>query len=218
MATQEEIENKWKLAQKTSLWRRTLGSTDAHVAPLRDSFLDARKNAEFLLDKIRYDFENLTVHDITHVDSLWNVADTIIGKDYPINPLEGYVLGIAFLIHDAALSYDAVGGKDKLRATIEWKDAYADGPGEKDEEEFKKDCDFAAIRALHARYAEDILNKKFERDNTTTFYIIGNDEYRTQFGDMIGKIAASHHWSIDDVESNLEIQKIRLRVFLAIGK
>jgi fido (protein-threonine AMPylation protein) len=192
--------------QDTSLWKRTLGKDDKNVEPLRESFLDARKNAEFLLDKIRKDFPNLTVHDITHVDSLWNVADTIIGKDYPINPLEGYVLGIAFLIHDAALSYDAVGGKDKLRDTIEWKDAYADGSGDKDEEDFKKECDFAAIRALHARYAEDILNQKFERDNTTTFYIIGNDEYRTQFSDMIGKIAASHHWSIDEVESNLENQ------------
>jgi fido (protein-threonine AMPylation protein) len=206
MATQEEIKKKWELAQRTSLWKRTLGSPDEDVRPLRESFLDARKNAIFLLDKIRKDFPNLTVHDITHVDSLWNVADTIIGEDYPINPLEGYILGVAFLIHDAVLSYDAVGGKDKLRDTIEWKDAYADGPGDKDEEEFKKECDFAAIRILHAKYAEDILNKKFERDNTTTFYIIDNDEYRAQFGDMIGKIAASHHWCIDEVESRLDIQ------------
>lgn len=205
MATKEEIEKKWKLAQNTSLWKRTLGSTDEFVTPLRKSFLDARENAIFLLEKIRKDFPNLTVHDITHVDSLWNVADTIIGKDYPINPLEGYILGIAFLIHDAALSYDASGGKDKLRNTIEWKDAFADNPGDKDDEEFKKECDFVTIRALHARYAEDILNKKFEKDNTTTFYIIDNDEYRTQFEDMIGKIAASHHWSIDDV-SKLDTQ------------
>ena len=192
--------------QDTSLWKRTLGSNSKDVKPLRESFLDARRNADFLLRKIRMDFPNLTVHDITHVDSLWNVANTIIGEDYPINPLEGYVLGISFLIHDAALSYDAVGGKDKLRDTIEWKDAYADGPGDKDDEEFKKECDFAAIRILHAKYAEEILSKEFEKDNTTTFYIIDNDEYRTQFGDMIGKIAASHHWSIDEVESKLDIQ------------
>lgn len=206
MVTQEEVTMKWEQAQRTSLWKRTLGSADEFVKPFRESYLDARENAIFLLDKIRNDFPNLTVHDISHVDSLWNVANTIIGEDYPINPLEGYVLGIAFLIHDAALSYDAVGGKAKLRETVQWKDAYADGPGDKDEEDFKKECDFAAIRALHAKYAEDILNKKFERDNTTTFYIIDNDEYRTQFGDMIGKIAASHHWSIDEVESKLDIQ------------
>lgn len=192
--------------QDTSLWKRTLGLYDSNVEPLRNSFLRAREHAEFLLGKIRNDFPNLTVHDITHVDSLWNVADTIIGPDYRINPLEGYILGIAFLIHDAALSYNTVGGIDKLRESIQWKDAFADGPGDKNEEEFKKECDFDAIRALHAKYAEDIPTQVYKNDNGSTFYIIENDDYRTYFGELIGKIAASHHWSIDDVESKLEPQ------------
>lgn len=196
----------WRRAQQTSLWKRTLGSDDEDVKPLRDSFLDARENAAFLLDKIRVDFPNLTVHDITHVDSLWNIADVIIGRNYPINPLEGYILGIAFLIHDAALSYAAVGSIDKLRNTVEWKDAYADDPSEKDEEEFKKECDFVAIRVLHARYAEDIPTQIYKKDNGTTFYIIENDDYRTYLGKLIGSIAASHHWDIDDVKLELETQ------------
>lgn len=192
--------------QDTSLWKRTLGKKDKNVTPLRKSFLDARKNAEFLLGKIRKDFPNLTVHDITHVDSLWNVADTIIGNKYPINPLEAYILGIAFLIHDAALSYDTVGGMNKLQKAIEWQDAYADGPGDKDEAEFEKECDFAAIRAIHAKEAEKILFQLFTKDNGTTFYIIDNDSYRNHFGSLIGKIAASHHWDIDKVESELKKQ------------
>ena len=196
----------WKRAQQTSLWKRTLGSDDEDVKPLRESFLDARKNAAFLLDKIRPDFPYLTIHDITHVDSLWSVADTIIGENYPINPLEGYVLGIAFLIHDAALSYDAVGGKDKLRAKLEWKDAYADGPCDKDEEEFKKECDFTAIRAIHAREAKEILGKTFSSADIPSFHIIKKASYRQSLGEIIGKIAASHHWSIDDIESKLEVQ------------
>lgn len=189
-----------------SLWKNTLGIDDENVRPLRESYLLARENAGYLLSKIRQDFPNLTVHDITHVDSLWNVADTIIGPNYPINPLEGYILGIAFLIHDAALSYDAVGGIDRLRETIEWKDAYADGPGETDEDEFKKECDFAAIRTIHAREAESILSKSFTKDNGSTFFIIENESYRTHFGALIGKIAASHHWDIDKVESELKRQ------------
>lgn len=191
--------------QSTSLWKRTLGLDNENVKPLRDSFLGAHENAEFLLAKIRKDFPNLTVHDISHVDSLWNVADTIIGEDYLINPLEGYVLGISFLIHDAALSYETVGGIDELRNTVEWKDAYADGANGKDEEIFKKECDFTAIRALHAREAEIILSKIFTKDNGTTFYIIDNDSLRRHYGELIGKIAASHHWDIDDV-SSLELQ------------
>lgn len=191
--------------QSTSLWKRTLGLDNENVKPLRDSFLGAHENAEFLLAKIRKDFPNLTVHDISHVDSLWNVADTIIGEDYLINPLEGYILGISFLIHDAALSYETIGGIDKLRNTVEWKDVYADGANGKDEEIFKKECDFTAIRALHAREAESILSKIFTKDNGTTFYIIDDDSLRRHYGELIGKIAASHHWDIDDV-SSLELQ------------
>lgn len=196
----------WKNAQATSLWKRTLGSNKKEVKNLRESFLKARENAAILLDKIRYDFPKLTIHDITHVDSLWNVADTIIGKDYPINPLEGYILGIAFLIHDAALSYDAVGGKEALRATTEWKDAHAYKDNNLNDEDFEKECDFVTIRVLHARNAETILKKEFRHDNGTTFYIIDNNEYRNKFGKLIGEIAASHHWNIDDVESRLKKQ------------
>lgn len=191
--------------QDTCLWQRTLGQENDSVRPLRDSFLDARKNAEFLLGKIRGDFPNLTVHDITHVDSLWEVADTIIGPNYHINPLEGYILGISFLIHDAALSYETIGGIDELRNTVEWKDVYADGANGKDEEIFKKECDFTVIRALHAREAESILSKIFTKDNGTTFYIIDDDSLRKHYGELIGKIAASHHWDIDDI-SSLELQ------------
>lgn len=203
--------------QDTSLWKRTLGLNDKIVEPFKLSFEKARDNATFLLSKIRTDFPNLTVHDITHVDSLWNVADTIIGKDYNINPLEGYVLGIAFLIHDAALSYETVGGIDKLRKTIEWQDAYADGPGDLDTGEFEKACDFEAIRLLHAKKAESILGEVFHRDNGTTFYIINEDitVYNNNipviishdtFNETIGKVAASHHWNIDEVESILSDQ------------
>lgn len=196
----------WKRAQQTSLWKRTLGSDDEDVKPLRESFLDARENAAFLLDKIRPDFPNLTIHDITHVDSLWTVADAIIGENYPINPLEGYVLGIVFLIHDAAMSYDAVGGKEKLRNTIEWKDAYADGPGDKSEEVFEKECDFIAIRAIHAREAKEIMGRTFSSNDIPSFHIVKKASYRQSLGEIIGRIAASHHWSIDEIESKLDIQ------------
>lgn len=202
-----ELESKqWRRAQQTSLWKRTLGSDDEDVKPLKESFLDARENAAVLLDKIRPDFPNLTIHDITHVDSLWSVADAIIGKNYPINPLEGYVLGIAFLIHDAALSYDAVGGKEKLRKEDVWKDAFAEGPGKLKEDDFLKECDFTAIRAIHAREAKDIMNKTFSSDDMPSFHIVKKASYRHSLGEIIGKIAASHHWSIDEIESKLDIQ------------
>lgn len=188
------------------LWERTLGKDDVNVKPLRESYLQARENAEFLLSKINQDFPSLTLHDITHVVSLWNIADTIIGNSIKINPLEGYILGIAFLIHDAALSYYAVGGKVELRETIEWEDEYAEKPDNVDEEEFKKECDFAVICANHAREAEEILFKQFLKEDGSTFYIVNDEKYRKHYGELIGMIAASHCWSIDEVELKLNKQ------------
>ena len=186
--------------QDTSLWKRTLGKDDKNVEPLRESFLRGREHAKSLLKKIREDFENLTMHDITHVDSLWNVADVIIGDEYPINPLEGYVLGVAFLIHDAALSYEAVGGVVELRRTIEWNDEFADGPGEMDKDKFEKECDFIAIRAIHSEKAASVLEKIFSPLDETS------NDYVKHYGKLIGEIAASHHWDIDKVASKLSIQ------------
>ena len=103
----------------TTLWKEAFNDKYGHIAlreRLTNAFEIAHNNASFLLNKIRIDFPSLTIHDITHVDSLWQVASIIAGKDYQLNPLEGFILGCSFLIHDAALSYIAVGGKDSLRS------------------------------------------------------------------------------------------------------
>ena len=193
--------------QETSLWKRTLGSSDPKVARLRESYLKTRETVAYLLEKIREDFDFLTIHDISHVDSLWDVADTIIGKDYPINPLEGYILGISFLIHDVALSYETFGGVDSLRKTVQWLDAHAGGcPKGMKNKDFLKECDFTAIRLLHAQRAGTILEDLFKRRDGSKFYILEDEELRTHFGPSIGKIAASHHWEIDEVETDLRPQ------------
>lgn len=196
----------------TTLWKASLGN-DEDVnndlrKSLRESFERARENTIFILAKIRADFPALTVHDITHVDSLWQVGSVIAGENFDLNPLEGFVLGCAFLIHDAVLSYDAAGGQDKLRNTVEWKDFYEDYKKKENltQEEQLYETDFRTIRFIHAQCAEELYTKKFTRSDGSSFYIIENESLRNHFGPLICKIAASHHWSIDRVES-LETQQ-----------
>lgn len=61
------------------------------------------------------------------------------------------------------------------------------------------------------------MGETFHRDNGTTFYIINEDITiynenspilitQDTFNESIGKIAASHHWNIDEVESKLSNQ------------
>lgn len=192
--------------KETILWKNSIDNVqygnDGLREELRQNFARVRDNARLILDKIRDDFPSLTVHDITHVDSLWQVGSVITGEEYPLNPLEGFVLGCAFLMHDAVLSYEAAGGQEKLRETIEWKDYYADFKNKEYIEEGKRlyETDFCTIRLLHAKCAEQLYKQLFEKTDGSRFYIIDNVSLRDHLGEIICKIAASHHWNIDDVE------------------
>ena len=84
-----------------TLWQRTLAPQgdplDARREVLRQALLGFRERVAALVQTLGAELPGLTVHDITHLDGLWRVADQIAGPDYPINPAEAFVLGGAFL-------------------------------------------------------------------------------------------------------------------------
>lgn len=202
-----------------SLWKNSLAEQndvyESQRTALRESYIQARKNITGLLDKIRGDFPNLTLHDISHVDTLWETASVIIGDDYEITPLEGYVLGCAFLIHDAALCYEAFDGKENLRATVVWKDCFTDiRENDKIKSEDKEfEADFMAIRIMHAQQATQILEKLFKRPDGSSYYIIENQTLRDHLKTLISNLAYSHHWNIDQVSKKLLTQENALSGF-----
>lgn len=189
------------------LWKATLASNgdnyECQRTILRNAYLQLRDNVSFLLDKIIIDIPKLTIHNITHADSLWNVSSVIIGEDYPVTPIEGFVLGCSFLLHDAAQCYDAYGGVDKLRKTTEWKDNYSDileKNNDKSSKEIEKDTDFLTIRQLHADKAKDLLGSKFELRNGVNDYLLQDESLRQHYKKVIGEVSASHNWEIETVE------------------
>ena len=192
--------------QQTSLWKNSIdnekyGNTELRNK-LKEEFIKIRENATFILSKIRDDFPSLTVHDITHVDSLWQTGSVLTGEGYELTPLEGFILGCAFLFHDAVLSYEAAGGKEKLQNTKEWMDYYEEYKenGNLTEDERIYEADFSTIRLLHAKFAEKLYDQIFQREDGSSFYIIENEGIRKHMGGLICKIAASHHWDISEVE------------------
>lgn len=202
--------------KRTDLWQKAFRHQNDGNDSLRDklaaTYERSRENATILLAKISKDFRNLTVHNISHVDGLWQVASTITGKDYDINPLEGFVLGCAFLMHDAVLSYEAFGGVNALRGTPQWKDYLKAVQQENvmtQEKEQQKEADFRTIRLLHAKAIKDkeLHRQQFKKDDGATFYIIEdpsdpeNQTLRYHLGELICEIAASHHLNIDKVEA-----------------
>ena len=196
--------------EQSPLWRRVFAHslTDpTSVSRLVTSLRNARERVAQLTSRIAASLPGLTLHDSSHLDALWRVAGTVAGEDYILNPLEGYLFGTAVLLHDVALCHEAYsGGQEAVRATTEWRDAYnrrltnhgsvAHG-----------DVDFEALRSLHAAQAATLATRRWDTEEGDPWYIIDDADLRTQYGPLIGEIASSHHWDIQDVTERFSVPR-----------
>jgi hypothetical protein len=165
--------------------------------------------AKILTNQIQKDLPFLTLHDESHFNALWRLADQIAGPDYKLTPLEAFVFGGAVLLHDAANTVVAFpGGIDEIRATPEWNDAFTEwkqgqlAQGAQPAETDTRTILLQALRALHAERAETLAS--FEvKVGDATFHLIEDDQLREHLGDLIGAIAASHHWDIEKLPLRL---------------
>ena len=191
--------------ESNPIWIRTLAEpTDpresAAKARLRNHFLTFRERVAHLISTLGAELPALTVHDITHLDALWRVADQIAGADYQINPAEAFVLGGAFLLHDAAHVVAAYPRRlADIKDTVHWKDFIAQrhggeepAPGSLSE----KTALFFVLRHLHAEQAHRLPHVEWQLPGTgEKMFLLESLELRQYYGDLIGQIASSHHWS-----------------------
>ncbi|CUT09720.1 Chaperone protein HtpG [Bradyrhizobium sp.] len=209
--------------EDSRLWRSAFGSRT------KDRLADERKSLELayrqfrdavlpLLRQSAIDLPALTVHDETHVDQLWDVASEICGDAYPLNPLEGFVLGGAFLLHDSALCLAAY--EDSLQGllkTSEWKDSVnriwrlrgVQQPSESQTmsppDDIKNAAIFEVLRRKHAEQASLLLDRTWVHPATgRPVFLLDNLQLQDDYGKLVGQIAASHHWQIKRVENAFE--------------
>lgn len=208
---------------ETRLWRRTLAENKrdkeqvrAAKQRLREEFQRFRDRAGDLVEEIAKDIPGLTIHDITHLDALWEVADTILGeyggeKDYSINPAEAFVLGGAILLHDAGMSLAAwKDGRRGIKKQPEWpelltaafKAAGCDKPSKKQLAAPPLEVEQAVIarilRDQHAKVAEELLEQRWFGKHQ--YSLLEDQELHTAFAAMIGAIARSHWQSVAELE------------------
>lgn len=85
-----------------------------------------RDKVSHLVARIALDMPGMTVHDLTHLDALWETASLVAEGSVTISPPEGFVLGASVLLHDSAMTVAAYpGGMPQIQETIPWKDAIA---------------------------------------------------------------------------------------------
>ncbi len=140
-----------------------------------------------------------TVHDVSHLDALWEMADLIAGPDFQLNPAEAFVFGLGVLLHDAGMSVMAYpGGIDELVSTSTWAEQ-SQGFGVAGQElhlipaGIKSSLVTNVLRLLHAEQAENLATQTWCL-GSKYFHIIEDDDLRNHYGPIAGKVAHSHHW------------------------
>lgn len=178
---------------------------------LRSAYLRFREHAAALASEIPQDLREFTVHDITHLDALWEMADLICGAESQINPVEAFVLGGSFLIHDLGLSMAAFPeGRDYVMRNPVWQDyivarlqSRLNRTPTADEIRLAPEVDQKAatettLRILHAEQAERLALTAFTYKKRT-HHLIEDEELRESLGPIIGKVAHSHWWPVSRV-------------------
>ena len=196
--------------ENTELWQQGFGNegTNENISRLATSLRGIRRNAEALTSRIAGSLPELTIHDISHLDALWEVANTVAGCNFPLNPLEAYVFGASVLLHDAGLCFEAYsGGRAALRGTLEWRDAYGRlSSTSSDVQNLEQEADFEALRALHASQAAQLAIKPWIGEDEE-FYLIDDRELRESYGRLIGDLASSHHWNLELVVRRFQTRR-----------
>lgn len=195
--------------QLSPLWKNAFDpigdNFDGQRSKLKNAYIDFRERVALLVAQIHKDMPSLTVHDISHIDSLWWTASEIAGDNYLINPAEAFVLGGAFLLHDAAHCIAAYPkGIDEIKQLPEWgyfsalakADPDALEPGS---EQFQLIL-FEVLRAMHPRQARRLAKVQWQSTQHGNMHLLANDELRFAFSDAIGQIAESHWFSPHELE------------------
>jgi hypothetical protein len=167
-----------------------------------------RRKAALLASTIPEHHRDFTVHDISHLDALWELSDLIGGQSLIITPAEAFILGGAFLLHDLGMSLASYpGGIESLKKTQAWAEAETailrDELGRTPTEterlarapEAERTILGVLLRNQHAAQAERLAAQEWFDPNGNPHYLIDDPELREQYGPLIGRIAHSHWWS-----------------------
>ncbi|GAB5405703.1 MAG: hypothetical protein Aurels2KO_39340 [Aureliella sp.] len=204
------------------LYRSAFGQTSADSAAqadqreaLRRAFEDLRVRVEPVASEVAKTLPQLTDHSIQHLDALWDVASVITGGDFQINPVEGLILGAAFLLHDLGNAIAAYPNRLADLKGTEWDDTvvklyidqYERRPTHREIQEPASEIYDQVLlwrlRDVHAEACIRLACDGIIDQSGNVLPIIENSELREELGATIGKVASSHHWDISTVVEKL---------------
>ena len=204
--------------RQTWLWRQAFVTPRSDSTPdeqeyFKTQYLSVRERAAQLVSLIPADMPSMTVHDISHLDALWDMASLVAEGAVSVNPAEAFVLGASILLHDAAMSLAAYpGGLSDVRKTLAWKDTvarFALASAESGKERFDpsdppehilQQLIPDVLRQLHAQHAEQLAEQAWNNPDGSPVHLVEDPDLRAFYGPTIGQIAHSHWWPVQRLE------------------
>lgn len=209
--------------ESTRLWRNALGSEPTDDAGqvvrerLRAGLRTFREKAAHLAAEIARDVPEYTVHDISHIDALWEQSDLISGDAVALTPTEAFVLGGAFLVHDLGNGLASYPDRlNELQRQPYWSDTLTllltkklgRHPTSSElaapDQEIRDEAIRQTLRYLHAEHAMHLLERSWKAsENGSDYFLLDDPELRGCFASIIGMIAASHWWPVSFLRNRL---------------
>lgn len=204
--------------QNTKLWIETLSDKSKYYKDysenidfLRIQYLSIREKVKEIASSINWDTQGLTIHDISHIDSLWDTASILLGANIPLNPIEGFIFGCCSLFHDLGLSLVCYESNiEDIQKSKEYKDILYKLVDNKEKEsvvsnnfesispDLTKLAFELKIRQIHAIKAVEIPKQSWNFKGNS-IYLISDENIRKALGTKIGILASSHWWNISNL-------------------
>lgn len=165
-----------------------------------------RATAEHLAETIARDAPGFTDHSIRHMDALWSVAERVLTAQeiQALSPAEAFLLIAGFYLHDIGMAYAATEeGRKVLEGSPEYLAVLKSTTTTQIDSSLRGQALAAAIRAKHAAVAVELATSPIPG---TTQHLLEPIGIREQFGLTCGRIAASHHWSVERLDAELGSQ------------
>ncbi len=170
-----------------------------------DAIIQIRSSASLIAALVSTALPGYTDHSQRHMDSLWQIAGQVLtpAEARMLNPGEALLLGASFYLHDLGMAIPVTAaGREQIKTTVEYRSAYTwfERLNPHNKSRAEELAIREATRELHARQAVELVTQPLPGQGR---FLIENSDFRDRWAHMLGQIAESHHWTLEQVERSL---------------
>ena len=169
-------------------------------AELLTPLLALRAVTEKLAETISRFLPAFTDHSIRHMDALWAVTDRVLTSQEisAMSTAEAFLLATGFYLHDIGMAYAATDdGLARIRSSSSYKSLISRFSNSTADAPHEARILAIVVRQMHAHAAIELASKPILG---TDIFLFESKSVRESWAVTCGRIASSHHWTLDAIE------------------